>query len=132
MKKLSRVLLSILFPFLAAQAQEWSLVVRLRPEIDSIVPAQAKLEKLAVDFGVLEGPVWVRKGGYLLFSDMSANTVYRWSPESGVSVFLPYAGYTCTDDSGVGAQLDSGHGWLTLVGPIGSTVDPQGRFVYLS
>lgn len=122
--------MSILFPFLAAQAQEWSLVVRLRPEIDSIVPAQAKLEKLAGGFGIPEGPVWVRKNGYLLFSDMPANTVYKWSPESGVSVFLPYAGYTGTDDSGVGAQLDSGHGLLTLVGPIGSTVDPQGRFVY--
>ncbi len=131
MRKLSSALLfSIFFPLLAAHAQEWSLVVRLKPEMDAIVPAQAKLEKLAGDFGVLEGPVWVRKGGYLLFSDMPANTVYKWSPEGGVSVFLPYAGYTGTDDSGVGAQLDSGHGLLTLVGPIGTTVDTEGRLVY--
>lgn len=130
MRKLSLLFMLMLAAVSAAPAQEWSLVVRLKPGIDDIVPARAKLEKLASDFGVLEGPVWVRKGAYLLFSDMPGNLVYKWSAEGGVSVFLPYSGYTGTDDSGVGAQLDNGHALMTLVGPIGTTVDPQGRFVY--
>ncbi|HEX9653661.1 MAG TPA: SMP-30/gluconolactonase/LRE family protein, partial [bacterium] len=38
-----------------------------------------------------EGPVWSDELG-LLFSDIPANTVYRWTPDSGVSVYLHPSG----------------------------------------
>ena len=134
MRKLSIVFLSILAVVLAAaQNQEWSLVVRLNPAIDDIVPAGAKVETMVggENFSVLEGPVWVKRGGYLLFSDMAANVIYKWSPEDGkVSVFLPYSGWTGTDDFDVGAQIENGYVLVTIVGSNGVTVDPQGRVVF--
>ena len=131
---------SIIFlPLLAAmalagisvEAQDYSFVARLNPGLDDIVPIDAKVEKLADHFGFLEGPVWVRKGGYLLFSDIPANVIYKWSPDEGkASIFLPYSGFTGTDDSVAGMQLNNGKGMVTLLGSNAVTVDPQGRIVY--
>lgn len=113
------------------RAQSWNFVARINPALDEIVPYEAKVEKVAGNFGFLEGPVWVRKGGYLLFSDIPANVIYKWSPGAGqLSVFLPYSGFTGKDDSGAGMQLNNGHGMVTLLGSNAVTVDLQGRVVY--
>jgi len=132
MVKRSVVLLSILiFILTIIHAQDWNFIVRLNPALDEIVPADAKVEKLADSFGFLEGPVWVRKGGYLLFSDIPANVIYKWSPDAGkVSIFLPYSGFTGADDTNVGMQLNNGRAMVTLLGSNAVTVDPQGRIVY--
>jgi gluconolactonase len=112
-------------------AQDWSFVARLNPALSEIVPEDAKVEKVADNFGFLEGPVWVRKGEYLLFSDIPANIIYKWSPDAGkVSVFLAYSGFTGKDDSGAGMQLNNGHGMVTLLGSNAVTLDPQGLVVY--
>jgi gluconolactonase len=63
------------------------------PAFDQLVPADAKLEKLAEGFDWTEGPVWVKKGGYLLFSDIPPNTIYKWQEGKGLSVFMKPAGY---------------------------------------
>ncbi len=49
-------------------------VMRKDPAIDAIVGPNPKIFKLAEGFQFTEGPVWVRDGGYLLFSDPNANT----------------------------------------------------------
>lgn len=58
-------------------------------EFFSIVSPEAQLTLLAEDFQFTEGPVWVPRdeGGYLLFSDIPANRIYRWDDEEGLSVF---------------------------------------------
>ncbi len=89
---------------------------RLDPALDAIVPPNAKLEKLATGFQFTEGPVWVKEGGYLLFSDPNANTIYRWSPDGQVSVFRTKSGYTGVD---IGEYKQPGSNGLTL--------DQQGR-----
>lgn len=66
---------------------------RLSPELDAVVAADAKIEQLADGFTWAEGPVWVRDGGYLLFSDVPANVMHRWSAADGVSQFLKPSGY---------------------------------------
>jgi len=53
----------------------------------SPVPPNAKLETVANGFQFVEGPVWSDSLG-LLFSDIPANTVYRWTPDSGARVYL--------------------------------------------
>ena len=143
MKKYSIIFLSILSAMAVigtaaqgqapapAQTQHWSFVARLNPGLDAIVPEEAKVEKLADGFGFLEGPVWVRRGGYLLFSDIPANVIYKWNPaDNKVSIFLKYSGFTGADDSGAGMQLNNGRALVTLLGSNGVTVDPQGRIVY--
>ncbi len=69
-------------------------IERLDPRLDKLVPADAKLEKLADGFTWVEGPVWHRKGQYLLFSDIPKNSVFKWKDGEGVSLFLNPSGYT--------------------------------------
>ena len=53
----------------------------------------AGVEKIAGGFQFVEGPVW-REGVGLLFSDLSANKAYRWTPDSGAVVYLSPSGYS--------------------------------------
>jgi gluconolactonase len=53
----------------------------------SPVPEGANLETIMTGLKFVEGPVWKDSVG-LLFSDMNANTIYKWTPDSGKSVFL--------------------------------------------
>jgi gluconolactonase len=70
-----------------------SRIERLDPALDSLLAPDAHVERLAGGFDWTEGPVWRRRGGYLLFSDIPKNTVYRWKEGEGLSVFLRPAGY---------------------------------------
>jgi len=73
----------------------------------SPVPESAKLEKLATGFKQPEGPVWIDSMG-LLFSDIKANKIYRWSPsDSSLTTYL------YPSDSSNGLTLDL-HGRLIL------------------
>ncbi len=91
-------------------------ILRNDPALDAIVSPNAKFEKLAGGFFFTEGPVWVRDGGYLLFSDPNNNTIYRWSEEGGVSVYRTHSGYSGLD---IGEYGQPGSNGLTL--------DAQGR-----
>ena len=74
-------------------------VLRKDPAIDQIVGPNPKVFKLAEGFQFTEGPVWSNDGGYLLFSDPNANTIYRYTPkENGkLEVFRTPSGYSGTD-----------------------------------
>lgn len=48
--------------------------------------SKAKVEKLSGGFKFIEGPVWDKRG-FLLFSDISANTIYKWTPNGQTSIF---------------------------------------------
>jgi gluconolactonase len=69
-------------------------VDRLDPASAHIVPANAKLERVATGFTWVEGPVWVN--GSLFFADIPSNTIRRWTPGKGVSIFLQPSGYRGT------------------------------------
>jgi gluconolactonase len=90
-------------------------VTRADPVIDSIVPPDTHVEKLADGFLFTEGPVWTPEG-YLLFSDPNANTIYRWSDDEGLSVFRTKSGYTGVD---IGEYKQPGSNGLAI--------DPGGR-----
>ncbi|HWR14049.1 MAG TPA: SMP-30/gluconolactonase/LRE family protein [Terriglobales bacterium] len=69
-------------------------VVKLDPQFDQLLAADAKFEQIAEGMEWSEGPVWDRKGGYLLFSDVIRNTVFQWKPGQGTKEFLKPSGYT--------------------------------------
>jgi gluconolactonase len=98
-------------------------IVRLDPAVNRIIPADAKLEKLAGGFQFTEGPVW-HPDGYLLFSDPNANTIYRWSPDGAVSVYRPKSGYSGVD---IGAYHQPGSNGLTLDRNGLLTIDQHGN-----
>ena len=91
-------------------------IERLDAGLDKYVSADTKVEVLAGGFTWTEGPVWVPSdgGGYLLFSDIPRNSVFKWSSE-GTELFLNPSGYTGNTYYG----LEPGSNGLTL--------DPQGR-----
>jgi gluconolactonase len=67
-------------------------VTRLDPELDRILDVRAVPEVLGRGYRWAEGPVWVANGNYLLFSDVPANSVYRWSRARGMERFLHPSG----------------------------------------
>ena len=71
-----------------------------------LVDEDAELERLGTGFTFTEGPIW-NPEGFLLFSDIPGNTIYRWS--SGDQEATPY-------------RRPSGHA-------NGNTLDLQGRLV---
>ncbi|MEG4245550.1 SMP-30/gluconolactonase/LRE family protein [Microcoleus sp. MON2_D6] len=54
--------------------------------MQSILDDSAKLEKLAGDFQFIEGPIW-HPDGFLLFSDIPANIIYKFGSNQQVEVF---------------------------------------------
>jgi gluconolactonase len=110
-----------------SKAREVKLEVnRKDASLDAILPARAKLEKLADGFTFTEGPVWIAghnpaiapesDEGFLLFSDPNNNTIYRMTPDGGVSVYLTKSGYS-------GENI----GEYRQPGSNGLTTDSQGR-----
>lgn len=76
------------------------VVERLDPAIEELLPADVQLERIVDGLDWSEGPVWRKSGGYLLFSDIPRNTIYRWKEGEGLSVFLRPAGYIRDDPAG--------------------------------
>lgn len=69
-------------------------IERLDPALDALLPAGAGMEKLAEGFSWSEGPVWSKSGGYLLFSDIPNNSVFKWKDGEGISLFLKPSGFS--------------------------------------
>lgn len=91
-------------------------VLRADPGLDAIVPAGAKIEKLADDCKWTEGPIWIHQG-YLLFADIPNNRIMRWTPQGGLSLFMQPSGYRGTAAPYKGIEPGSN----------GMTLDRQGR-----
>jgi gluconolactonase len=91
-------------------------IERLDPRFDKLIPEGAIIEKLASGFKWSEGPVWIKDGGYMLFSDIPNNAIHQWQEGKGLKRdFIKPAGYT-------GKKPRGGE-----PGSNGLTVDSQGR-----
>ncbi|HTW64096.1 MAG TPA: SMP-30/gluconolactonase/LRE family protein [Bryobacteraceae bacterium] len=112
MKSQALVTLALATLPLAAQ----TALHRIDPALDKLLAPDAKVEKVAGGFQFVEGPVWNRSGGYLLFSDIPANTIMKWSPKGGATVFRDHI---YPDSYPPGMQ----------VGTNGLTLDKQGRII---
>jgi len=69
-------------------------VDRADPASSRIVPANAKLDRVATGFTWVEGPVWVN--GSLFFAEIPSNSIRTWTPGKGTSIFLQPSGYKGT------------------------------------
>lgn len=92
-------------------------IIRDDPRMDGLIPRDARIEVLASGFEWTEGPVWVRDGGYLLFSDIPRNSIWKWKEGEGVSLFMKPSGYTGVAEYG------------PEPGSNGLALDSQGRLV---
>jgi gluconolactonase len=111
---------------LAVPPQEVNVrVVRLDPALDAIVPANAKIFKLAEGFEFTEGPVWSRADRYLLFSDPNANRIYAYDPKGEtLSLYRPNSGYEGADLAEYGQPGSNG---LTFDAKGRLTIDQHGN-----
>ena len=89
-------------------------LVRPAPAVNAIIPQGAKVEKVVSGYEWTEGPVWA--GGALYFAAIHHNSIIRWVPGQGASVFLHPSGYQ-------GAKKYPG----PEPGSNGMTVDKDGR-----
>lgn len=94
MKTIFFILIGIMSYSLQAQQRTIGKVISLDPAFDLLVDKNEKIEVLADSFMWSEGPVWVKDGNHLLFSDVKKNTIFKWKDGEGLSEFLKPSGYT--------------------------------------
>lgn len=92
-------------------------VKRIHAALAEIIPSDVAVERVADGFGFTEGPVWIKEG-FLLFSDIPNNVIYKWDSTQGVSEFLKSSGY-----DGHAAPAGS------HIGSNGLTLDRQGKLI---
>jgi gluconolactonase len=107
-------------PFVPALARAKTIgsITRFDPGLDAVIDANAPIEVLGTGYRWTEGPVWVKRGGYLLFSDVPANIAYRWKQGEGITPFL--------NPSGLVGPIPTG---IREAGSNGLGVDAQGRLI---
>src|ERR1019366_8406078 len=96
---------------------------RIDPAIDLLISPDARIEVIGSGFAWSEGPGGRKQGGYLLFSDIPNNTIYRWKEGEGLSVFLRPSGFT--EDNPFGLELGSNALTFDLQGRL--VIDDQGN-----
>jgi gluconolactonase len=74
-------------------------IVRLDPAFDSLVPKDARIEKVAGGFQFTEGPLW-RPDNRLWFSDVIGNVVRSVTPEGQVTVLIEHSGGSSSPPAG--------------------------------
>jgi len=94
-------------------------IQRKDSEFNKLIAPGAVLEKLVDGHDWTEGPVWVKDGGYLLFSDIPRNSIYKLTPDGHESLFLKPSGYT---GSATNFKEPGSNGLL---------IDPSGRLVMM-
>jgi len=116
---------------------------RMDAGMDAIVPAGATVERVATGFTWVEGPVWIPQGGYLLFAEITSNSIRKLTPDGTVSIFMQPSGYKGTAPYGGkepgsnGMTLDA-EGRLTVAGHAQrdvwrlETLDPKGQVTVLA
>jgi gluconolactonase len=62
--------------------------------MDQVIPPGALPEILADGFTWSEGPLWLPRQQILIFSDVPNNSIYQWSEEGGLKLYLKPSGYT--------------------------------------
>lgn len=77
------------------------LTACISAEGQNLVADGAEPEIVTEGYQFTEGPYW-HPGGYLLFSDIPANTVFKWTPGEGAEVFVRPSG----NSNGIAAGSD--------------------------
>ncbi len=84
MKKLSKAILALLMmiilPVMITFGQQ-------------IINEEAEPKIITDGYEFTEGPLW-HDSGYLLFSDIPANTIYKWTPAEGAVIYLKPSGHS--------------------------------------
>ncbi|HEU0123366.1 MAG TPA: SMP-30/gluconolactonase/LRE family protein [Bryobacteraceae bacterium] len=100
----------------AAQPAGAGGILRVDAALNGLVPAGAKIEKVAGGFQFTEGPLWFKESGNLWFSDVQGNVVRQLAPDGAVTEILKPGGFD-------GKDAPEG----AFIGPNGMTFDKDGN-----
>src|SRR5688572_4661710 len=93
------------------------IIEKFDPTLDAILDSNAEAEVIASGFEWSEGPLWLEKYRMLVFSDVPANVIWKWTEGKEKEIYLTPSGYTGNIDRG-GEK-----------GSNGLTLDNDGRLV---
>lgn len=117
-------------------------VERLDPAADAILPQNPTWHRVATGFTWVEGPVWIHSG-YLMFAEITSNSIRKVTPSGDVSIWLQPSGYRGQEPYGGkepgtnGMTLDA-KGRLTVAGHAARNImrfdsmDPHGQMTILA
>ncbi len=95
MKKTIFLLLTMIETYSGfGQTKTTGKLVESDPEFRQLIDITSPIEVIAEGFDWSEGPVWVKSQGFLLFSDVPQNVIYKWKAGEKVVEFLRPSGYT--------------------------------------
>lgn len=93
-------------------------VIRLSPELDRIIAPGTLPEIVAEGFEWSEGPLWLPEQEKVIFSDIPNNSIFEWSEDGGLKLYLKPSGYTDTiprgGETGSNGLILDGNGQLVL------------------
>ena len=78
----------------AQKKQTIGKIISVDPMFYTFIDSNATIEVLADGFHWSEGPVWIKEGNYLLFSDVKRNTIFKWKEGEGAIPYFQPSGYT--------------------------------------
>ena len=100
-------------------------LVKNDAEFQKLLPKDASLQKLASGFQFTEGPTWLPwDSGFLIFSDIPANHIKKYTPKDGITVFRDNSSNSngnTTDRNGNLLTCEHSSRRLTLTTKEGST-----------
>jgi len=113
--------LLVLLLLTSCTAQEYPTtgsIEKLSPELDRIIAPGTLPEILAEGFEWSEGPLYLPEQEKVIFSDIPNNTIFEWSGNEGLKLYLKPSGYTDTivrgGETGSNGLLLDGEGKLVL------------------
>lgn len=118
--KLAKPVAAMMGLFLAGwlfAAQPDGSIQRLNPKLDAVIAPGTNVERIATGFKWIEGPVWVAKPGFLIFAEITINSIAEWRPQRNISILLHPSGFQGDPSSFHGPEPGSN----------GMTLDSQGR-----
>lgn len=69
-------------------------IVKLDDGLDALIDLNAKVEVISTGHQWSEGPVWIKDGNYLLWSDVPKNKISKWDPATEkTTIFMEPSGY---------------------------------------
>lgn len=120
--KIWKLIAAALLPLLVLAArqqlvQPYGSIERLNPKLDGVIAPGTKVVREATGFKWIEGPVWIPASGYLLFAEITANSIGKLRPGEPATIFMHPSGFRGAPSSFHGPEPGSN----------GMTLDPQGR-----
>lgn len=71
----------------------YEVIGSIEAATNALISKDANIEKLGGNYAWSEGPVWIKQGSYLLFTDVPGNTIYKFKEGEGITTWMTPSGH---------------------------------------